>query len=107
MLLFVLSLTNTLPENECDIKLMENLYKCKHSDYCHRNISCCFGFPKPSATQTLISRQPVDNNDAIMENAESVLQTVQNTLATADLHNISTQHFLQDINLDVETYIEA
>ena len=36
-----------------------------------------------------------------------VIQTVQNTLVTAGLHNISTQHFLQDINLDVETYMDA
>ena len=42
-----------------------------------------------------------------MANAKSVLQTAQNTLTTADLHNISTQHFLQDINLNVETYIGA
>ena len=41
------------------------------------------------------------------KNAKSVLQTVQNTLTTADIHNISTQHFLQDINLDVESYIDA
>ena len=32
---------------------------------------------------------------------------MQNTLTTADLHNISTQHFLQDINLDLETYMDA
>ena len=32
---------------------------------------------------------------------------MQNTLTTVDVHNISTQHFLQDINLDVETYVHA
>ena len=42
-----------------------------------------------------------------MENAKSVLQTVQNTLTTTDLHNIYTEHFLQDINLDFETYRDA
>ena len=36
-----------------------------------------------------------------------MLQTVQSTLTTVDIHNISTQHFLQDINLDVETHIDA
>ena len=35
------------------------------------------------------------------------LYRVQNTLTTVDVHNISTQYFLQDINLDVETYIDA
>ena len=95
------------PENEHDIKLMENLQKHTHSDYCHRNKSCCFGFPKLPTTKTLISRPPIDDNDEIIHNPKSVLQTVQNTLMTVDVHNISTQHFLQDINLDVETYIDA
>ena len=36
-----------------------------------------------------------------------MLQTVQKTLTTADIHNISTQHFLQDIYLDVETNMDA
>ena len=36
-----------------------------------------------------------------------MLQTVQSTLTTVDIHNISTQHFLQDISLNVETYIDA
>ena len=42
-----------------------------------------------------------------MENEKSLLQTVQNTLTTADVHNKSTQHFLQETNLDVETYMHA
>ena len=84
---------------------MENLQKHTHSDYFCRNKSCHFGFPKPPTTKTLISRPLIDDNDEIIE--KSVLQTVQNTLTTVDVHNISTQHFLQDINLDVVTYIDA
>ena len=42
-----------------------------------------------------------------MENAKSLLQTVQNTLTTADVHNKSTLHFLKEINLDVETYMDV
>ena len=95
------------PENEYHIKLMENLQKHTHSDYYRRNKSFHFGFPKPSATKTLISRPPIDDNDEIIENAKSVLLTVQNMLTAADIHNISTQHSLQDINLDVETYMDA
>ena len=34
-------------------------------------------------------------------------ETVQNTLPTANVQNKSTQEFLQDINLDVETYMDA
>ena len=61
------------PENEHDIKLIENL---KTYTYCHRNKSCCFGFLKPLTTKTLISIPPIDGNDEIIENAKSVLQTV-------------------------------
>ena len=69
--------------------------------------SCQFGFPKPPAIKTLISRPPIYDNDEIIEDAKSVLQTGQNTLTTADIHIISIQHFLQDINLDVETYMDV
>ena len=66
-----------------------------------------FWFSKLPTTKTLISRPPIDDNDEIIENAKSVLQTVQNTLTTVDIHYISTQHFLQDNNLDVVTCIDA
>ena len=66
-----------------------------------------FCFPKLLATKTLMSRPPIDDNDEIIENVKSVLLTVQNTFTTVDIHNISTQHFLQDISSDVETYTEA
>ena len=94
-------------ENEHHIKLMDNLQKHTHSDYCCKNKSCHFGFPKPPATKTLISQPPLDDHDKIIENAKSLLQTVQNTLTTANVHNKSAQQFLQDINLDVETYMDA
>ena len=32
---------------------------------------------------------------------------MQNTLTTVDIHNISTQHFLQDINMDIVTCVDA
>ena len=34
-------------ERENDVNIMKSLQKHTHSDYCHRNKSCCFGFPKP------------------------------------------------------------
>ena len=43
----------------------------------------------------------------LLENTKSLLQTVQNTLTTANVHKKSTQQFLQDINLDVETYMNG
>ena len=64
-------------ENEHNIKLMDSLGKHTHSDYCCKNKSCCFGFPKLPATKTLISQPPLDDHDKIIENAKSLLQTVQ------------------------------
>ena len=52
-------ITATLPNHdhayEKDRKIMENLQKHTHSDYCRRNNTCRFGFPKPPSTETLIS----------------------------------------------------
>ena len=42
-------------ENGHHIKLMNNLQKHTHTEYCHKNKSCCFGFPKLPTTKTLIS----------------------------------------------------
>ena len=94
-------------KNKHHIKLLDSLQKHTHCDYCCKNKSSHFGFPKPPATKTLISRPPLDDHDIILENAKSLLQTVQNTLTTANVHNKSTQQFLQDINLDVDTYMDA
>ena len=66
-------------ENEHDIKLVENLQKHTHSDYCCINKYCHFRFPKPPTTKALISQPPIDDHDKIMENTKSLLQTVQNT----------------------------
>ena len=42
-------------ENEHHIKLMNNLQKHTHSEYCRKIKSCHFGFPKLPATKTIIS----------------------------------------------------
>ena len=57
---------------------MDSLQKYTHSEYCCKNKSC--HFPKPPATKTLISQPPLDDNDQIIENAKSLLQTVQTHL---------------------------
>ena len=44
-------ITPVAPEHEHDIKLMENLQKHTHSDYCHRNKILSLWFPKPPATK--------------------------------------------------------
>ena len=70
---------------------MDSLQKHRHSDYCRKNKSCCFGFLKPPATKTIISQPPLDDEDKIVKKAKAVLQSVQNALTTTNVHNISTQ----------------
>ena len=77
-------------ENEHHFKLISSLQKHTYSDYCCKNKSCCFGFPKPTATKMLISHPPLDDNDQIIENAKSLLQTIQNTLTTSNVQNKTT-----------------
>ena len=43
----------------------------------------------------------------MIENAKSVLWTVQNTITTANIQNKFTQEFIQDIDLHIDTYMEA
>ena len=51
-------------ESECDANLMKSLQKHTHSDYCHRNKSCHFGFPKPPASRKVISCKPSEEDKA-------------------------------------------
>ena len=90
---------------------MENFQKHTHSDYYHRNRSCHFGFPKPPATQTLIScllPQSEDSNETL-NNATKILQQVQHILSTSDLssQNTSIPALLEEINVNTNTYMAA
>ena len=105
-------ITATLPthtlENAHDIRLMGNFQKHTHSDYCSRNKSCHFGFPKPPTMETLISHPPVedDDNNEVLINAEEFLQLVQQVMSMTDLdaQDVSIEELLQQINLDGDTY---
>ena len=79
------------PENEHHIKLMDNIQKHTPSDYCCRNKSCCFGFPKPPGTKTLISQPPIDDHDKIMQNHYCRLYKthLQQQMYIISLHNLS------------------
>ena len=41
-------------ERENDVNIIKSLQKHTHSDYCHRNKSYHFGFPKPPVSKTVI-----------------------------------------------------
>ena len=107
-------ITATLPdisiENEYDYTLMKRLQKHSHSDYCRRNRSCHFAFPKAPSTLTLIARPPKDENPkAIVDNAKKILEVVQHELSAIDFdeQNVTLEDILKNTGLDIDTYMEA
>ena len=76
-------------KSESDANLMKSLPKHTHSDYCHRNKSCCFGFSKHPTSRTVTSHQPSeeDKADDIIKWAKDVLQKVQNVLSSIEIAN--------------------
>ena len=74
---------------ENDVNIIKSLQKHTHSDYCHRNKSCHFGFPKPPALKTVISQEPSEEYKAndIIKYAKDVLQKVQNFVSSSQIAN--------------------
>ena len=107
-------ITAQIPEltnrTKCDIVLMKHLQKHVHSDYCRRNNSCRFGFPKPPSKETLISRPPNgENKDQIIKEAKDILTKVQYFLSRRDIEieNMSMEKMLEIIGVDIDDYINA
>ena len=71
-------------EYEEDVKLIENLQKHTHSDYCQRKKGCCFAFPKPPSYKTVILQDVADDGTTSMtvKDAMNLLKCVQDTLTT-------------------------
>ena len=80
-------------ENEHHIKLMDSLQKHTHSDYCCKNKSCRFGFPKQPARKTIISRPPLDDHDKLLKMQNHYYRLykmpLQQQMYTTSLHNKS------------------
>ena len=98
-------------ERENDVNIMKSLQKHTHSDYCHRNKSCHFGFAKPPASKTVISREPSeeDKADDIIKYAKYVLQKVQNFLSSTQIANedLALADLLPKVEIDADTYMQA
>ena len=90
---------------EKDRKIMENLQKHTHSDYCRRNNTCRFGFAKPPSTEILISRPPPNDDADTTKKAKEILQKVKDFLTTTDVEDISLQDILLQLELSQQTYI--
>ena len=51
-------------ERENDVNIIKSLQTHTHSDYCHRNKACHFGFPKPPASKAVILWEPAEEDKA-------------------------------------------
>ena len=108
-------ITATIPkgvfERENDLNIMKSLQTHIHSDYCHRNKSYYFGFPKPPALKTVISWEPAEEDKVhdIIKYAKDVLQKVQNFLSSMQIPNEdwALADLLQKLEIDLDTYMQA
>ena len=98
-------------ERENDVNMLKSLQTHTHSDYCCRNKSCHFGFPKPPASNTIISQEPTEEHKAndIIKYAKDILQKVQNFLSSTHIpyEDLSLADLLQNVEIDLDTYMEA
>ena len=87
---------------------MTRLQNHSHSDYCHRNKKCRFGFPKAPSLHTIIS-QPVKPNscDNNLHKAKQILEAMQLTLATMDITASSISDLCDKIGVTTEAYMSA
>ena len=90
---------------------MKSLQTHTHSDYHHRNKSCHFGFPRPPASKTVISREPAKEDKAhdTIKYAKDVLQKVQNFLSSMQIANedLALADLLPKVEIDLDTYMQA
>ena len=90
---------------------MKSMQTHTHSDYCHRNKSCHFVFPKPPAANTVISQEPAEEDKArdIINYAKDILQKVQNFLSSTQKphEDLALADLLQKVEIDLDTYMEA
>ena len=92
-----------------DRELMTSLQCHTHSDYCRRGKKCCFGFPKPPSSDTVIARKPDDDNgEAVTEHARVTLKMVQDALHKdkSDLA-ITIAELLHDTGVSPDAYAES
>ena len=108
-------ITAIIPKGICerqnDVNMMKSLQTHTHSDYCHRNKSCHFGFPKPPAANTVISQEPAEEDKAhdIINYAKDILQKVQNFLSSTQIphEDLALADLLQKVEINLDTYMEA
>ena len=98
-------ITCAIPQTESKLKdLVLLLQQHKHSTYCKRNKSCCFNFPKPPNSKTLIVASESDSK--VVKNAQSVLVKVHKVLADGNTE-LSIDEVLITAGIGLNEYTKA
>ena len=87
--------------------LVTRLQKHAHSDYCRKNRSCWFGFPKLPSLKTIIAHPPLDNDEGSILASKQILEAVQITLGTVDVNNTTIEALCTQIGVSTDTYMAA
>ena len=87
---------------------MLNLETHAHSEYCRRNGTCRFGFPKPPSPKTLISHEPDDNDNEIekKKRSQEVLAKIYSVLESSG-KDLTLDELLQEANISEFDYFES
>ena len=81
-----------------------------HSSYCRKKGSCRFSFPKPPSMQTVVAREPVDEEDMaeVQFEAKKVLKAVHEVLTDAETpDDISMEELLRKAEVEEDEYMQS
>ena len=93
-----------LPAEDGKLKdLVLLLQKHKHSLYCKRKKTCCFSFPKPPSSKTLITKIDLERD---LDKDLAVLVKVQKLIADGNTE-VSLTEFLDKAEVTEQEYIDA
>ena len=90
--------------------LMLKLQQHTHSDYCHQNKRCHFGFPKPLSLEIVIAHKPDgEGSDDVLDIAKVVLQKVHEELQdNVDFHaNNDVCALLDAVGIPLSMYSDS
>ena len=94
-----------IPEMESKLRdLILLLQQHKHSTYCKRKKSCCFNFPKPPSSMTLIAT-PESHSDAL-KSVQTMLAKVHKVLADSNTE-LSLEEVLDKADISLNEYTKA
>ena len=91
-------------------EIVKSVQRHSHSAYCRKKGSCRFKFPRPPCTNTLLAREPGDDEESEekQSKAQTLLLRVHDVLTDADTPtDISMEDLLSQAKTNEEEYMDA